>query len=135
VLVESVPRGDAAPAHVLGIGLDVNHPPENLPECEPLRATSMRMERGRRFDRLAVCRTLLVELDIWYRRLVMGQHDPLLARWRELSCLLGHQVRATSGAGDLAGEVIGVLASGELLIRDVLGRNVPLSADTARLTI
>jgi BirA family biotin operon repressor/biotin-[acetyl-CoA-carboxylase] ligase len=135
VLVESVPRGDAAPAHVLGIGLNVNHAAGDLPECNRCPPASMRTERGRRFDRAAVCRTLLNELDVWYRRLVMGQHDPLLARWRELSCLLGHQIRATSAAGELAGEVVGVLASGELLIRDVLGRTVPLSAETARLAI
>jgi BirA family biotin operon repressor/biotin-[acetyl-CoA-carboxylase] ligase len=135
VLVESVPRGDAAPAHVLGIGLNVNHAAADLPACDRCPPASMRTERGRRFDRAAVCRTLLEELDVWYRRLVMAQHDPLLARWRELSCLLGHQVRATSAAGELSGEVVGVLASGDLLIRDVLGRNVPLSAETARLAI
>jgi BirA family biotin operon repressor/biotin-[acetyl-CoA-carboxylase] ligase len=135
VLVESVPRGDAAPAHVVGIGLDVNHTPSDLPVCDRCPPTSMRIERGRSFDRATVCRTLLRELDVWYRRLVMEQHDPLLARWRELSCLLGHQVRATSADGETAGEVVGIRGSGELLIRDVMGRTVPLCADTARLIV
>lgn len=135
VLVESVGRGDAAPAHVLGIGLDVNHTPADLPACDRCPPTSMRIERGRSFDRGALCRTLLRELDVYYRRLVMEQHDPLLQRWRELSCLLGHQVRATSADGEVAGEVVGIGGSGELLIRDALGRTVPLSAETARLVV
>lgn len=135
VLVESVPRDDAAPAHVLGIGLDVNQNAGGLPDCDRCPPTSMRIERGRRFDRAAVCRTLLGELDVWYRRLVMGQHDPLLTRWRDLSCLVGHRVRATGGGGEVEGQVVGIRSSGELLIRDVLGRTVLLSADTARLTI
>jgi BirA family biotin operon repressor/biotin-[acetyl-CoA-carboxylase] ligase len=135
VLVERVPRGDAAPAHILGIGLNVNQSPDELPRRRAVEPTSMHIESGRDFDRNAVCRALLAELNSWYRRLAMGQQEHVLARWRRRSCLLDRDVRARVGGRVLKGKVTGVRSTGELILRDAAGRRVVLSEGKARLLL
>jgi len=135
VLVEPVPRGDAAPAHILGVGLNVNQSAEELPAGVTPEATSMRKERGQEFDRNAVCRALLEELSTWYRRLAMGQKEHILARWRTLSCLLGRGVRVQVGDEIIAGEVKGIRSTGELIVVDSAGQQVLLSDQRARLLL
>ncbi len=135
VLVERVARGDAAPAHLLGIGLNVNQSAGELPQDAVPKPTSMRIERGREFDRNTLCRALLQELNSWYRRLARGQHEHILARWRRRSCLVGRQVRARVQGHVLTGTVAGIRSTGELIFQDAAGRRLLLSDDKARLLL
>lgn len=135
VLVERVQRSDAAPAHVLGIGLNVNQWAEDLPRHARAHPTSMRIEAGQQFDRNAVCHALLEELDVWYRRLAMGQREHVLARWRRRSCLLDRQVRVRMGGSLVSGMVSGIRSTGELILRDSQGRRLLLSDERARLLL
>ena len=135
VLVEQSPRGGAAPAHVLGIGLNVNESPEQLPPGVSPLATSVRIEReGVPVNRNALCRCLLERLDYWYQRLQMRRPEAILARWRSMSCLLGERVRAVVGEQALEGTVSGILASGELILTDSGGSRSYLSEGTATIT-
>ena len=135
VLVERVLRGDAAPGYVLGIGLNVNQSPEELPPQTRVPPTSMRIEADQEFDRNAVCRALLEELNGWYRRLAMGQHEHLLARWRRRSCLLDREVSARVGGRVVTGIVSGIRSTGELILQDRDGRRLLLSDEKARLLL
>jgi len=135
LLVEHVGRNDAAPAHVLGIGLNVNQGRDELPRRAAPVPTSMRLERGQPFDRNAVCRRFLQELDRWYRRLAMGQSERILARWRRLSCLLGRRVRASVGQNVVEGRVVGIRSTGELIMQDAVGRQLLLSEERTRLLL
>jgi BirA family biotin operon repressor/biotin-[acetyl-CoA-carboxylase] ligase len=135
VLVDGVRRGDSAPAHILGVGLNVNQQEDELPTGTPFAASSLQLVRGRPVDRTALLRTLLDELDTWYRRLAMGRPEEVLSRWRSLSCLLGHEVKARVGEGVLSGTVAGISATGELILRDAAGRRHLLSDDRTRLLL
>ena len=135
LLVERVSVGDGADAHVLGLGLNVNQAEEELPPGAAVRATSMRVEQGRRFDRNEVCRAVLEELNAWYRRLAMGQPERILARWRRLSCLLGRVVRVRVEGRELGGRAIGIRSTGELIFRDETGRDLLLRDGTAQLLL
>ena len=135
MLVERVTRADGSAAHVLGIGLNVNQTPGDLPEDAVLAPTSMRIERAREFDRNAVCRALLEELDGWYRRLARGQREHILARWRTHSCLLSRRVRVQTPDGVLSGKVAGIRSTGELIFTTDDGRRLLLSDDRAKLQL
>jgi BirA family biotin operon repressor/biotin-[acetyl-CoA-carboxylase] ligase len=135
VLVEAERQGDAAPAHVLGIGINVNLAASDLPSGAAVPPTSMLLVAGRRFNRAALGRTLLAELDAWYRRLAMGQSEALLARWRRRSCLVGHLVRARVGRRVLAGTAVGIRSSGELILQDERGERLLLSDRDTRLLL
>ena len=135
VLVERVTRDDAAPAHVLGIGINVNQSADELPQDAQPVPTSMLVEKRRPFDRNAVCRALFEELDGWYRRLAHGQPEHILARWRKHSCLLGRTVRVQTPDGILHGEVAGIRSTGELIFVDDAGRRLLLSDDKAQVLV
>jgi len=134
VLVEQVGRSDAVPAHILGIGINVNQKRRHLPGEAALPATSVLLERGGvRTDRNALCRTLLERLDFWYERLYHGQTERLLARWRSLNCLPGRRVTISMGGRTFPAEVLGVRSTGELIVRDATGQRLHLTEEKARL--
>lgn len=135
VLVERATRGDAAPAHLLGIGLNVDQSADELPRDQAVEPTSMRLEKGHELDRNAVCRALLQELDSWYRRLTMGQHEHILARWRRRSCLLDRNVKARIGGRVVSGKVAGIRSTGELILLVESGGRLLLSDEKARLLL
>lgn len=135
VLVERAARGDAPRAHVLGIGLNVNQSADELPKGQAVEPTSMRLELARELDRNAFCRALLQELDSWYRRLAMGQHEHILARWRLRSCLLDRNVRARVGGRVVSGKVAGIRSTGELILLSESGSRLLLSDEKARLLL
>ena len=150
VLVESATcKGDSAPAHLLGIGLNVNQDRRRLPACAEseeagrggLPATSVKIELGRQVDRSELCRILLGRLDHWYGRLRHGRAEALLARWRTLSCLMGESVRAVvrTSANSVEpgraviGKVIGLRATGELILQPPEGGELLLREHEAKL--
>ena len=136
VLVELIPQGDAAPAHALGIGLNVNQRPDQLPAGVSPQPTSMRIERGGvESDRTAVCRALLERLDFWYGLITRSQQARLVARWRELSCLIGQRTRIRMGSQELEGVVENLQDSGHLLFRDASGRRMELAEGRVKLLL
>lgn len=135
VLVERVKTDDAAAPFLLGMGLNVNQRRQDLPADTPLPATSMRLVKGRPFDRTRVCRALLREVDRWYRRLRMGQPERIMARWRRLSCLLNRHVRVRTEGRLLRGTVLGLRSTGELIFRRDGGEKMILSEERTKLVL
>ncbi len=134
VMVEQCAQGDAAPAHVLGIGVNLCQDRRRLPADTPLPATSLKAEsEGRAVDRSQVCVRVLERLDFWYGKLRLGYQEALLARWRTLSCLLGETVRAEVDGRLVAGTVLGLRATGELILDLGSGDELLLTSERARL--
>jgi biotin-(acetyl-CoA carboxylase) ligase len=105
---------------------------------------------GRAVDRTALCAKLFEGLDNWYAKLRRGHPEALLARWRTLSCLLGHgvcarlaggevretQVRGTQVWGtEVRGTVVGLRATGELILRTESGEDLLLTSERATLLL
>ncbi len=135
VLVERVQVDDAAAPFLMGMGLNVNQDRGDLPAGPRLPATSMRLARGRRFDRTRVCRAVLGELDRWYHRLRMGQPERIMARWRALSCLRNRRVRVSNDGRLLCGIVLGLSSRGELILRADTGQRLVLQEGRSRLVL
>ena len=136
VLVEQYQHGDAAPVHILGIGINVNQDRRHLPAGTPVPCTSLKAELGgRSVDRSAACVRLLDRLDFWYGKLRRGHPEALLARWRTLSCLLGETVRAQVNGQTVEGTVLGLRATGELILRLPTGRDMLLASERTTLLV
>lgn len=133
VLVEQATQGDAAPAHILGIGLNVGQDHRRLPRDTSLPPTSLKAELGRLVSRNVLCVKVLERLDLWYGKLRTGHAEALLARWRTLSCLLERRVRARVDGEEIEGIIIGLRTTGELILRAAGGRDVLLSAERATI--
>lgn len=109
-------------AVVCGFGLNVNTPPERLPERPIFPATSLAAEAGggRRFDREALLSVALERIGAEVAALEAPSGAAALAdTFSALDALRGRRVRVDEGAGGgtTEGVDVGVAASGALLLR------------------
>lgn len=102
---------------VLGIGLNVNTPRTAL----PAHATSLAEEAGTKLDRVALARTLLVELDRAYTQFLGQEAQVLLEAWRGYALFLGKRIRAEVQGRMVDGHAVDVDSSGALLVRTDTG--------------
>ncbi len=119
VLTETGIVGEQLEFVVVGIGINVNVPPETLPTLDP-RATSILAETGKEADRVALLATLLAGVEARYERLRTGENP--CAEWVVRLATLGQRVEATTSAGTLAGVAESVNEDGALLLRTPDGK-------------
>ncbi len=118
LLLELRTDGDRVGHVVLGVGVNVNVGPADLPAELRESATSLAIERPGEQPRGLFCARLLGQLEDW-----LGMHEalgfgPVRDRWKELSCTLHRRVRVELGEGPpLEGEAIDLDETGALLVR------------------
>ncbi len=133
ILAESA--GDAI---VVGVGLNVDTEPAELPPPGPtpstaLPATSLRAAGARATPREPLLLAILAGFERWYQawRQAAGDPDrsglrPAYIRW---SATIGRPVRAELPGGQLlSGLAVGVDSGGRLLVRASPGAEVPVAA-------
>jgi BirA family biotin operon repressor/biotin-[acetyl-CoA-carboxylase] ligase len=126
ILTEMNAEPDRVLFVVVGIGLNVNARPEDLPEG----AASLLGETGRAWDRCALAAEVLGRLETHYGQLVSGRFADLAARWESYSGLTGRRVAASTLRGSVEGEALGIDEEGALWIREDTGlRTKVLSGD------
>lgn len=110
--------GGALDHAVVGFGLNVNVPPERLPEATENApgATSLAIALGRPVDRLALLAALLTAIDDAYDRLHLGERDAINADWRALLVGLGEAVRVQIDGGLVEGRFVDVEHNGALVL-------------------
>lgn len=105
-------EGKAGEYSILGIGLNVNNPiPEELKD----NATSMMELIGSKLPLEKVLKRLLLHLDGWYR-VFLERPDPLMAKVRERTFILGKPVTVIEGEERISGIALDVLDDGSLLM-------------------
>jgi BirA family transcriptional regulator, biotin operon repressor / biotin---[acetyl-CoA-carboxylase] ligase len=107
-------------AVLLGIGINVNLAPEEIPEELRDKATSLYAALGRRVDRIAIADALFSTLDSRYMEFVARGFGAIRHDWERFSALTGKRVVAGDGGSREAGVVRGIDADGALLL-DVNG--------------
>ena len=116
ILTELGTEADRINHAVLGVGMNVNHEPEDL-EGIPA-ATSLRIETGGELSRPALARAFLEEFDIQYALLRAGRHTEIIGRWLDASVTIGRRMRVVSLAGGRwEGVATGLDDDGRLLLR------------------
>jgi BirA family biotin operon repressor/biotin-[acetyl-CoA-carboxylase] ligase len=124
MLPEAVTTRDGALEYViLGIGLNVNQPDFPAPIRE--RATSMRIETGRRHAVDLMRDGALAALDRWYQCFVEAGLGAVLPAWLERAQGIGGRARSADGS---EGVVVGLASDGALLLRTDGGKTVRVVA-------
>jgi BirA family biotin operon repressor/biotin-[acetyl-CoA-carboxylase] ligase len=116
LLTEMSAEQDRVRHIVLGIGVDVNMDPGELPAEVRALTTTLAAETGEKIDRTALVQQLLREIDHWYEVfLLTGQG--ILSEWLSLNMTVGSRV-SVSGAGEtLEGLAQGIDDEGRLIVR------------------
>lgn len=117
VLTEMNAELDAVRHLVLGIGVDVNVGPEDLPGDLRRTTTSLRIETGGSVDRAELAAEILRQLDHDYGRVSGGKFEALADEWEERCETIGRRVVIHAGDRRVEGRAESLDADGALLLR------------------
>lgn len=111
VLIESQWEGNKIKGSVVGIGLNINQ--VDFPQEIIHKTTSLALTNGRAFDRGPILWAILLHLQVWYQKLMMGENlgraylsglygyqEPVAIRWKDGEGK--HQVLGVNAAGHVA---------------------------------
>ncbi|MBI4682761.1 MAG: biotin--[acetyl-CoA-carboxylase] ligase [Nitrospirae bacterium] len=117
ILVEMKANKDNTILLAVGIGINVNMPPDALPpDIRPL-STSLKTEKGKSIDRLKLLREMLSELENSYKFLLHGNKRALINDWVRLNSTIGRTVSVQSQERTISGIAENINDKGELLVR------------------
>ncbi len=122
ILTELNAEPDCIKYVVLGIGVDVNLAPEDLPADLHAIATSLRIESGREHSRAALAAEILRQFDYDYRRITSGDFDEVADEWVAQCSTIGQQVSIQLGSEIIHGRAEALDSDGALLLRTTHGR-------------
>lgn len=123
ILCESrLGRGGELPAVVVGVGLNINNTAEQIPPELAQRATSLRLESGRGWDRGLLPGTIITQLDAQITRLERGEFSAVLAEWHRYDALINQELAWLTPTGEvICGIALGPGPDGILQVRDHRG--------------
>ncbi|MBW2650108.1 MAG: biotin--[acetyl-CoA-carboxylase] ligase [Deltaproteobacteria bacterium] len=121
ILTEISTEMDAIEYVIIGLGLNVNIPYDLFPADISDTATSIILETGRQFPRIRLLKAYLEWLEKYYELFIKSGFSPVLKRWKELSDIIGRQVRIDLVNQSHTGEVLNVDENGVLVLKDSEG--------------
>jgi BirA family biotin operon repressor/biotin-[acetyl-CoA-carboxylase] ligase len=114
---------------VVGIGINVNMPPEAFPEDLRSSATSLLIETGHPIERAPLLAALLSELECLHDDLCEHGPDVIAKAYRSLCGTLGRQVRVELvGSGQVEGTAEEIAPDGALRLRTREGKILEIRA-------
>ena len=109
------------PFLVMGFGVNVNTLLTDFPQELQMSATSLRIEEGRTFSRVALIQTILRRLEEYYLHLKSGEVASIVERANTLSSTVGRWVQVQTAEKIIDGRDEGIDQDGGLLLRDESG--------------
>ena len=103
---------------VIGVGVNVNTPRKSLRSDIRQTATSVFMETGKVFPRIALLRAFLEWLEIYYEAFKTKGFDPILNRWKHLADIIGQRISVALMDSVRVGKVLDIDKDGFLILQD-----------------
>ena len=117
VLVELMSEQDLVRYAVVGIGVNVNLTPSDLPPELRNAATSLKKEVGSEVSRLILFRKIMERMEELYDRYMEYGAAEMIRAWRSLPTILGEWVEVDDGTDKWEGEAVDLDQDGALLVR------------------
>ncbi len=127
ILSEMAAEPDKLEYAVVGIGVNVNRPPEDFPDELKARATSLFAESGKRLKRADVIRAIIAEADTLYADFMKVGEGAFISEFKE-NCITLRSRVSVSGAVSAVGTAEDMDESGALIIRDDAGNRIRVMA-------
>ena len=118
---------------ILGIGVDVNLGPGELPAELKKTATSLKIESGEPISRPGLAVAILRELDGDYSRVCSGKFAALTDEWEQHCTTIGRNVTVQIGDRKIRGRAESLDDAGALLLRTEHGRLEPITGGDVTL--
>ncbi|MGI6550830.1 MAG: biotin--[acetyl-CoA-carboxylase] ligase [Syntrophomonadales bacterium] len=107
---------------VTGIGLNINNPLEDFPPDLRTDPTSVMAERDTPVSRVRILQGLLMRLESRYYQLLAGDWGGILKKGKDLSMVLGQEIKFDTPGGLAAGRAVDIDNDGFLLVQDEKGK-------------
>lgn len=102
---------------ILSAGINANHEPEYFPAELKDTASSLKIETGRKVDRVRLMRSCLESFEYWYTLWLEQGFGPVLSAWKEMSVSLNCPVTIHTLNKSWEGWAHDVDGEGALLLR------------------
>ncbi|MDT8357550.1 MAG: biotin--[acetyl-CoA-carboxylase] ligase [Methanomicrobiaceae archaeon] len=122
LLLELAAEADTVHYTLLGIGVDANLAPTDLPPNIRDITTTLRSELGHDVDRNVLLARILREFEQRYLLLENEEYDSILREWKSLSMTLNHRVHIKTVRKSFDGEAIDIDRHGALIVRKDSGK-------------
>lgn len=113
ILTEISAEMDCVRFVIVGIGINVNTAPTQLPE----HATSLKSIASKKISRVKVLQAVLNTFETEYREFTDKGFKPVIKKWKELSSTLGSRVCLSDQNGAIQGEAVDLDEFGGLMIK------------------
>jgi len=117
LLCEYSQAPDGTTGIIIGVGININHLPEQFPEELRGTSTSLLIENGLPVKRLSLIRSLLNHLDQEYQAYLTDGGKETLRKWTLNTDLFEKQVIITCGSNTTRGVALRLDDSGRLIVR------------------
>jgi BirA family transcriptional regulator, biotin operon repressor / biotin---[acetyl-CoA-carboxylase] ligase len=97
---------------VAGIGLNVNQPAEHFAAAALTQASSLAVFAGPQWSTRDIAKTLILELDMAFERLLDGDVCTLQASWKDGLALIGKHVNVETATGTQRGQLVDISFDG-----------------------
>jgi BirA family biotin operon repressor/biotin-[acetyl-CoA-carboxylase] ligase len=121
ILTELQAEADKISSLIIGVGMNVNHDPEDFPESVRKTATSLSMEKGAKIPRAKLVQSFLAYFEKYYAIYLEKGFAPIKLLWETYAISLGKVITATTITGKVAGKAAGITDDGILIIEDQYG--------------
>jgi len=122
LLLELSAEADTVHYCLLGIGIDANVSPEEMPPALRGTITSISSELGRDINRPKLLARLLKEFEQRYLLLEAEEYEAVVREWKSLSLTLDHRVHVKTLRKSFDGEAIDIDEHGALILRKDNGK-------------
>lgn len=109
------------PAVVVGIGINVRHDENSVPDELKEKMTWLGRFVDTEFSTNSLVAEILSQMEEYYSILSLDGKDQILDEWRNLSVNIGQHVSCQSGNQNIEGEVVDINEQGALLVRNADG--------------
>lgn len=121
-LTEVVLSGDAVGHVIAGAGINVRPLPPSVVTGLRTKPCSLEEAAGKRVSRVVLLQAYLSRYEYWYNSLIEEGFAPVLARWKELTDVVGKRLKVQVRGEALEGEVVDVSTDGMLIMKDDDGK-------------
>jgi BirA family biotin operon repressor/biotin-[acetyl-CoA-carboxylase] ligase len=127
ILMENCFQSNSIDFTIAGIGLNINQ--ENFPVELKNKATSLKSECGRGFDRPAIFRQIMRTMESVYSEFISEHSGNILEKWKSHANMFGKNILIDVSGRKISGKAVDLSANGGLILDTPEGRKVFYSGD------
>lgn len=122
ILTEISTEMDSIDHVIVGLGINVNTAKDTFPAELREKATSIFIETGQPFSRIAILKAYLEHFECYYNMLQKTGFAEISNRWKALSNVTGKYIAVQTIAKKYFGHMVDIDSDGALLLKDSRGK-------------